>query len=75
MPGVYKRGNQWYYYFNAGKVNGTYKKVCRKGGSTKAEAEKALRAAIKEFEDTELLKLIIILVLVIILTTGIKTMY
>ncbi|HCW04367.1 MAG TPA: site-specific integrase [Clostridium sp.] len=52
MPGVYKRGNQWYYYFNAGKVNGTYKKVCRKGGSTKAEAEKALRAAIKEFEDT-----------------------
>jgi len=52
MPGVYKRGNQWYYYFNAGKVNGTYKKVCRKGGSTKAEAEKALREAIKEFEDT-----------------------
>lgn len=52
MPGVYKRGDQWYYYFNTGKVDGTYKKVCRKGGKTKVEAEKALRKALEEFENT-----------------------
>lgn len=52
MPGVYKRGDQWYYYFNTGKVDGTYKKVCRKGGKTKVEAEKALRKVLEEFENT-----------------------
>lgn len=52
MPGVYKRGDQWYYYFNTGKVDGSYKKICRKGGKTKVEAEKALRKALEEFENT-----------------------
>lgn len=52
MPGVYKRGNAWYYYFNTTKVGDTYKKVCRKGGRTKAEAEKALRVALNEYENT-----------------------
>ncbi|WP_017414133.1 tyrosine-type recombinase/integrase [Clostridium tunisiense] len=52
MPGTYKRGDQWYYYFNAGKVDGIYKKICRKGGKTKVEAEKALRKALEEFENT-----------------------
>lgn len=56
MPGVYKRGDQWYYYFNTGKVDGTYKKVCRKGGKTKVEAEKALRKALEEFEKTGISK-------------------
>ncbi|KYH35381.1 tyrosine recombinase XerC [Clostridium tepidiprofundi DSM 19306] len=52
MPGVYKRGDKWYYYFNIGKVNGSYKKICRKGGMTKIEAEKALRKALEEYEST-----------------------
>ncbi|MDP4091123.1 MAG: site-specific integrase [Bacillota bacterium] len=52
MAGVYKRGDQWYFYFNTGKVDGAYKKVCRKGGKTKVEAEKALRKALEEFENT-----------------------
>ena len=52
MPGVYKRGDNWYYYFNTGKVDGTYKKVCRKGGKSRPEAEKALRKALEEFENT-----------------------
>ncbi|WP_027625759.1 tyrosine-type recombinase/integrase [Clostridium lundense] len=52
MPGTYKRGDNWYYYFNTGKVDGSYKKICRKGGKTKVEAEKALRKALEEFENT-----------------------
>lgn len=52
MPGTYKRGDQWYYYFNTGKVDGSYKKICRKGGKTKVEAERALRKALDEFETT-----------------------
>lgn len=52
MPGVYKRGNSWYYYFNTTKVGDTYKKICRKGGRTKVEAEKALRIALNEYEGT-----------------------
>lgn len=48
--GVRKRGSSWYYYFDLGIVDGKRKKVERKGGRTKKEAEVALRAAIKEFE-------------------------
>ncbi|MES1047197.1 site-specific integrase [Heyndrickxia oleronia] len=48
--GVRKRGDNWYYYFEAGKVNGKRKKIERKGGSTKKEAQIALRNAIAEFE-------------------------
>lgn len=50
--GVRKRGNSWYYYFEAGKVNGKRKKIERKGGSTKKEAQEALRTALNEFNDT-----------------------
>lgn len=51
--GVYQRGNSWYYYFNAGKkADGSYKKICRKGGSTKEEAEKALTLAKSEYIKT-----------------------
>ena len=48
--GVRKKGETWYYYFEAGKVNGKRKKIERKGGRTKPEALKALRSAIAEFE-------------------------
>lgn len=49
--GLRKRGDFWYYYFDAGKVNGKRKKVERKGGKTKAEAKKALVKAMYEFEE------------------------
>jgi len=48
--GVRKRGDNWYYYFEAGKVNGKRKKIERKGGKSKKEAQIALRNAIAEFE-------------------------
>lgn len=48
--GVRKRGKKWYYYFDAGIVNGKRKKIERVGGDTKAEALKALREALNEFE-------------------------
>lgn len=50
--GVRKRGNSWYYYFEAGKVDGKRKKIERKGGSTKKEALDALRNALNEFNNT-----------------------
>ncbi|HBG1252637.1 TPA: site-specific integrase [Clostridioides difficile] len=49
--GVRKRGKKWYYYFDAGIVNGKRKKVEKVGGETKKEAEKALRDAINEYEN------------------------
>ncbi|SHJ92034.1 site-specific integrase [Tepidibacter formicigenes] len=48
--GVRKKGNRWYYYFDAGKVNGKRKRIERKGGNTKKEALEALRKALYEFE-------------------------
>jgi ATP-dependent helicase/nuclease subunit A len=48
--GVRKRGNTWYYYFEAGKVDGKRKKIERKGGKTKKEALVALRKALDEFD-------------------------
>lgn len=48
--GVRKRGKSWYYYFDAGKVNGKRKKIERVGGRTKKEALDALRQALNEFE-------------------------
>jgi len=45
-----KRGKRWYYYFDAGTINGKRKKIERVGGDTKAEALKALREALAEFE-------------------------
>ncbi|EML6498854.1 TPA: site-specific integrase [Clostridioides difficile] len=49
--GVRKRGKKWYYYFDAGIVDGKRKKVEKVGGETKKEAEKALRDAINEYEN------------------------
>ncbi|SDL09876.1 Site-specific recombinase XerD [Natronincola ferrireducens] len=48
--GVRKRGDSWYYYFEVGKVNGKRKKIERKAGNTKKEAQEALRQALNEFE-------------------------
>jgi ATP-dependent helicase/nuclease subunit A len=48
--GVRKRGDVWYYYFDASKVDGKRKKIERKGGRTKKEAQSALRKALDEFE-------------------------
>ncbi|MFL8801710.1 MULTISPECIES: tyrosine-type recombinase/integrase [unclassified Clostridioides] len=50
--GVRKRGKKWYYYFDTGIVDGKRKKVEKVGGETKKEAEKALRDAINEFENS-----------------------
>ena len=41
--GLRKRGDYWYYYFELGKVDGKRKKIERKGGATKKEAEDSLR--------------------------------
>lgn len=48
--GVRKRGDNWYYYFEAGRVDGKRKKIERKGGKTKKDAQLALRKALAEFE-------------------------
>lgn len=48
--GVRKRGDTWYYYFDAPKENGKRRKIERKGGKTRAEAKKALVAALYEYE-------------------------
>lgn len=52
--GVRKRGSKWYYYFEAGKVNGKRNKIERVGGNTKKEAEAALAAAINEYNNAGL---------------------
>ena len=48
---VRKRGNTWSYYFDIGIIDGKRKRKEKGGFRTKAEAEKALRSAMKEFED------------------------
>lgn len=48
--GLRKRGENWYYYFDAYNVDGKRKKVERKGGKTKTEARKALIKALHEYE-------------------------
>jgi len=55
--GVRKRGNNWYYYFELGKVNGKrnkHEKVA-KGATTKAEAESILRKKMIEYENAGIL--------------------
>jgi integrase len=49
---VRKRGKKWYYSFEAATVDGKRKRIERVGGRTKKEAEKALRKAIEEYEQT-----------------------
>lgn len=47
---VRKIGENWFYCFDVGKVDGKRKRIERKGGKTKKEALIALREAIREFE-------------------------
>lgn len=49
--GVRKRGNTWSYYFDLGKVDGKRKKKEKGGFKTKKDAEKALAAAINEYNN------------------------
>ena len=51
--GLRKRGDSWYYYFEAPKSNGKRKKIERKGGKTKSEAKKALVNAMYEYQTYE----------------------
>lgn len=48
--GVRKRGENWYYYFDASKVDGKRKRIERVGGKTKKDAQAALRKALLEYE-------------------------
>lgn len=48
---VRKRGDKWYYSFEAAPVDGQRRRVERVGGKTKAEAQRALREAITEYEN------------------------
>lgn len=50
--GVRKRGKNWYYYFNMGIVDGKKQLVERVVGPDKKEAERALRSAIMDYENT-----------------------
>lgn len=49
---VRKRGDKWYYSFEAARVDGKRKRIERVGGKTKKEAEAALRKALEEYENT-----------------------
>lgn len=48
---VRKRGSTWSYYFDLGIVDGKRKRKEKGGFRTKAEAESALRNAMKEYEE------------------------
>ena len=45
---VRKKGGRWYYSFEIGRINGKRKRVEHAGGSTKSEAETALRKALNK---------------------------
>ncbi|KZL91778.1 tyrosine-type recombinase/integrase [Clostridium magnum] len=47
--GVRKRGSVWYYYFEVGAIGGKRKRIERRGGKTKKEAQTALAEAIVKF--------------------------
>ncbi|WP_424349217.1 tyrosine-type recombinase/integrase [Latilactobacillus sp. 5-91] len=48
---VRKRGDKWYYSFEAAQVDGKRKRIERVGGYSEKEARKALRKAIDEYEN------------------------
>lgn len=50
---VRKRGEKWYYSFEAAKIDGKRQRIERVGGLTKPEAEAALRKAITDYENGE----------------------
>lgn len=47
---VRKRGEKWYYSFEAATVDGKRKRIERVGGYTEKDAQRALRKAIDEYE-------------------------
>lgn len=47
-----KRGSTWYYSFDLGVIDGKRKRKEKGGFRTKAEADAALRTALKEYEET-----------------------
>lgn len=47
---IRKRGNKWYYSFEAAKVGGKRQRIEEPGGFTRKEAERALHKAILEYE-------------------------
>lgn len=49
-----KRGDKWYYSFEAASVDGKRKRIERVGGRTKKEAEAALRIALQEYNNAGL---------------------
>lgn len=51
---VRKRGDKWYYSFEASNVDGKRKRIERVGGRTKKEAEMALRAALQQYNNAGL---------------------
>jgi integrase len=51
---VRKRGNKWYYSFEASSVDNKRKRIERVGGRTKKEAEAALRKALEEYNNAGL---------------------
>ena len=51
---VRKRGDKWYYSFEAARVDG--KRIERVGGRTKKETEAALRKALEDYENGEQLQ-------------------
>lgn len=53
---IRKKGSKWYYSFEVGKEGGKRKRIERSGGSTKKEAQEALRNAITEFENAGSIK-------------------
>lgn len=51
---IRKRGDKWYYSFEAGSIDGKRKRIERVGGRTKKEAEAALRIALQEYNNAGL---------------------
>ncbi|MGV8164600.1 MAG: tyrosine-type recombinase/integrase [Alkaliphilus sp.] len=51
---VRKRGDKWYFSFEASSVDGKRKRIERVGGRTKKETETALRKALQEYENAGL---------------------
>lgn len=49
---VRKRGDKWYYSFEMASVDGKRRRVERVGGTTRKEAEKALRKALHDLDAT-----------------------
>lgn len=54
---IRKRGDKWCYSYGGAKVNGKRQRIERPVWYTKADVQAALRKAIKDYEDGELLDL------------------